>query len=231
MLSLNSGTSTLFNPASVKSDDYKTGELGDIAGIKFYNSTFLPAHQQGTAAAGTIKTTVSVEGTSSMIIDGLTTTTITKGSIFTVAGVYSKDVISKENTSNLQQFVVTNTPSTGAGEATVEFSPAIEISATNAYANCSAFPVATAVVTIEGVAGANQSQSIAYHKDAFVFATIDLPMIGCSMEAQIRDEEMGLALKITSDGDVTTLTKKTRVDILYGSAVVNPLWAVRIWGK
>ena len=231
MLSLNSGTSTLFSPAAIKSDDYKTGELGDIAGIKFYNSTYLPAHQQGTAAAGTIKTTVSIEGTSSMVIVGLTTTTITKGSIFTVAGVYSKDVITKDNTANLQQFVVTNVPTTASGEATVEFSPAIEIGATNAYANCSAFPVATAVVTFEGIAGANQSQSLAYHKDAFVFATVDLPKINCTMEAQIRDEEMGLAMKLTGQGDITTLKSYTRLDILYGSVAVNPLWAVRIWGK
>jgi hypothetical protein len=230
MLSLNTGTVALFNPASKKSDDYSSGELGDIAGIKFYNSTFLPTHQQGTAAAGTIKTTVAVEGTTSMVIDGLSTDSITAGSIFTVANVYSKDVISKENGVDLQQFVVVSATATAGGESTVVFEPAIEIEATNAYANCSAYPVATAVVTFEGIAGANQSQSFAYHKDACVFATVDLPMIGCTIESQIRDEEMGLAMKLTGQGDITTLKKRTRLDILYGSVVVNPLWAVRIWG-
>jgi hypothetical protein len=50
------------------------------------------------------------------------------------------------------------------------------------------------------------------------------------MESQIRDEETGLAMKLTGQGDVLALKQVTRLDILFGSVAVNPYWAVRMWG-
>jgi hypothetical protein len=230
-VSLNAGLSGLFNNSKQIDSNFDTGELSSFNGFKFYSSTYLPRHTNGTAATGAVKTTLSVEGVSQMVLDTLTTTTVLAGDRFTVAGVYRRDYVSKEIQGDLQQFVVTSATATVAGEATIDFSPAIETLATNAYASVGTFPQATAVVTFAGRRGLAQSIGMAYQKQAFALAFIDLPKIGVTTEGYVRDADAGYSMKISGQGDILELKSVMRMDALFGSVAVNPWWAVIVYGK
>lgn len=230
MVSLNNATSGFFNPAGKKSEDYMTGELGDVNGFTCYNSTNLPRHTNGTATAGAVKTTLSVQGVNQMVVDGLSTGTVVAGDRFTIASVYRRDYVTKAVTGDLQQFVVTAATATVGGESTVTFYPAIETLATNAYASVDSFPQADAVVTFAGRRGLSQSQSVAYHRDAFVLAFVDAPKINCTYETYIKDSDTGLSMKLTGQGDILNLKSVFRLDVLFGSVAVNPWWACIVYG-
>ena len=230
MVSLNSGLSGLFNSQGKITENYNSGELAPVNGFMFYRSTYLPRHTNGSAETAQVKTTLSVEGVSQMVIDNLGTDTVLAGDRFTIAGVYRRDYVSKEAQGDLQQFVVTAATATVAGEATIDFSPAIETLATNAYASVDSFPQATAVVTFAGQRGSAQSLNMAYHKDAFVLAFVDLPKIGVTSEAYVRDPDAGYSMKLSGQGDILELKSVFRLDALFGSVAVNPWWAVIVYG-
>jgi len=230
MVSLNAGMSGFFNNASKISDNYNSGELAPFGGFMFYNTTYLPRHTNGSTATGAVKTTLAVEGATQMVLDTLGTDNVLVGDRFTIAGVYRRDYVSKAVTGDLQQFVVTAATATVGGEATVDFYPAIETEATNAYATVDSFPQATAVVTFAGNRGASQSVNLAYHKDAFVLAFVDLPRVGVTTESYVRDAEAGYSMKISGQGDIMELQSVMRLDALFGSAAVNPWWACIIYG-
>ena len=230
MVSLNSGLSGIFNSKEKISDNFISGELAPFGGWMFYNSTNLPRHTNGSAAAGAVKTTLAVEKTNTMIVDGITTSTILAGDRFTVASVFRRDFISKEATGDLQDFVVLTATATAGGESTITFSPAIETLATNAYATVDSFPQADAVVTFAGRRGLSQSINMAYQKDAFVLAFVDLPNVGVTSESYIRDEDAGYSMKISGQGDIMELKSVFRLDALFGSVAVNPWWACIVYG-
>lgn len=229
--SLNTGLSGLFNNSKQIDSNFNTGELASFNGFMFYGSTYLPRHTNGSAAAGVVKTTLSVEGVSQMIVCDISTSTVLAGDRFTIAGVYRRDYISKEAQGDLQQFVVTAATATVAGEATVNFSPAIETLTTNAYASVDSFPQASAVVTFAGRRGLSQSIGMAYQKQAFALAFIDLPKIGVATEGYVRDADAGYSMKISGQGDILELKSVMRMDALFGSVAVNPWWAVIVYGE
>ncbi len=230
MVSLNAGMSGFFNPQGKKSEDYNSGELAPFNGFMFFNSTNLPRHTNGSADAGAVKTTLSVEKVSQMVVDGLSTDTVLAGDRFTIAGVYRRDYVSKAVTGDLQEFVVTSATAVSGGESTVDFSPAIETLATNAYATVDSFPQADAVVTFAGKRGLSQSLNVAYHKDAFVLAFVDLPKVGVTSETYVRDADAGYSMKISGQGDIMELKSVFRMDALFGSVAVNPWWACIVYG-
>lgn len=230
MVSLNAGMSGFFNPTTEKSADYRSGELRPFNGFMFYNSTYLPRHTNGSAATGGVKTTLSGEGVNTMVVDSLGTDTILAGDRFVIADVFRKDLITKEDTGDLQDFVVLTASGTVAGESTITFSPAIETLNDKPYSNVDSFPQAGAVVTFAGKRGESQSLNVAYHKDAFVLAFVDLPKINCTYESYIRDSDTGLSMKITGQGDIMELKSVFRLDVLFGSVAVNPWWAVVVYG-
>ena len=230
MNTLNSGLSGLFNNSQKISDNFNSGELAPFNGFMFYNSTNLPRVTNGSADAGAVKTTLSVEKTDTMVVDSLGTDTIAVGDRFTIADVYRRDYVSKEVKGDLQQFVVKTATATVGGEATITFEPAIETLATNAYATVDSFPQATAAVTFAGRRGVSQSINMAYHKDAFVLAFVDLPKIGVTSESYVRDADAGYSMKISGQGDILELKSVFRMDALFGSVAVNPWWACIVYG-
>jgi hypothetical protein len=230
MASINAGTSGLFNPTAEKSADYKSGHLKDFNGFTFWDTDFLARHTNGSATDGAITATVPTEGATSINVDGLGAAgTITEGTTFTIAGVYRKNLVSKDNKADLQKFVVTaDATADGGGIATISISPALE--ATGAYANVSNMPIENAVVNFEGAASTSYDQNLFFQKEAFVFATCDLAPINAVVEKNFRDEELGITIKFTSQGDITNFKAVSRLDVLYGFSAVAPWWAGKQWG-
>lgn len=229
--SLNAGTQNLFNPQDDKASDYRTGELRKINDIKFFNTDFLARHTNGDAddTAATVEL-IGVEGAGTVALENFgAVETMTEGTVFTIAGVFRRNLVSKDVKSDLQRFVATADATAVAGKMVVNIEPPLDADGTLAYASISALPQAGASITIEGALSTSYDQNLYYSKQAFVFATQDLKNIGAVREFAVRDEELGVALKFTSQGDINNLAARSRLDILYGFAAVCPWWAVKQW--
>jgi len=184
----------------------------------------------GTRTNGTVTSTVSTQGTSTLSLTGVgASATIKQGEVFTIAGVFAVNPQTRESTGSLQQFVVTaDAVASGGGVASVTVFPAIYTSA-HALATVDAFPVATAAVTFVGSASSQYPQNLVYHKDAITFATADL-LLPQGVDMASRAVHNGISLRIVRQYDINNDRMPCRIDVLYGYSVIRPQMAARIWG-
>jgi hypothetical protein len=84
----------------------------------------------------------------------------------------------------------------------------------------------SAIVKIGG-ASAVYRPSIAFHRDAFAFATADLIMPK-GVDFAARDNFEGLSVRIVRQYDINTDALPCRIDILYGYKTIRPQLASRI---
>jgi len=196
---------------------------------EFNMSQSLKLHTTGAWGTSiTVTSTISTQGASSIGISFTgASRTWKQGDVFTIAGVNAVNPQTRESTGSLQQFTVT-ADATGSSTATLSVYPPI-YTADNALATVDAFPVATAVVTMLGSASTSYPQNLAYHKDAFTFATADLIMPqGVDMAS--RQVHNGISMRIVKDYDINNDRLPCRVDVLYGYNTIRPEMACRIWG-
>ena len=85
---------------------------------------------------------------------------------------------------------------------------------------------ATAAMTFAGTISTNYGVSMAYHEDAFTFATADLQMPN-GVDWSARSEQDGISLRIVRAYDINNDKFPCRVDILYGYKAIRPQLAVR----
>lgn len=217
----------LFNAQDKLSSNYKQGRLaGPFAGFDgIYENTLWPTHTSGTD-----------DGTGDHLVDGasqvgsaITTGsegsgTLTAGDIVTITGVNRVHPETKADTGELQQFVVTSAYSASA--TTLNISPAIVVS--GGAQNVTASPANDAPINkLGGGASSVYSCSMAYHKDAFAFATADLVMPkGVDMAA--RKQLDGVSMRIVRDYDINNDKFPCRMDVLYGYKAIRPQLACRI---
>jgi hypothetical protein len=217
----------LFNAQDKLSSNYKQGRLaGPFAGFDgIYENTLWPTHTSGTD-----------DGTGDHLVDGasqvgsaITTGsegsgTLTAGDIVTITGVNRVHPETKADTGELQQFVVTSDYSASA--TTLNISPAIVVS--GGAQNVTASPANDAPINkLGGGASSVYSCSMAYHKDAFAFATADLVMPkGVDMAA--RKQLDGVSMRIVRDYDINNDKFPCRMDVLYGYKAIRPQLACRI---
>jgi len=216
----------LFNAQDKLSSNYKEGRLaGPVAGFEgIYENTLLGNHTTGTAAAttGYLVNGASQSGSSLTVDTG--TTTFLNGDVITIAGVNRVHPETKADTGVLQQFVVT--ADSGASATSLSISPAITV--TGGKQNVTAVPADNAAISkVGGGASSVFTNSMAYHKDAFTFATADLVMPkGVDMAA--RKVLDGISMRIVRDYDINNDKFPCRIDILYGYAAKRPQLACRI---
>ena len=216
----------LFNAQDKLSSNYKEGRLaGPFAGFEgIYENTLLGNHTTGTAAAttGYLVNGASQTG-ATLTVDGGSTTFL-DGDIITIAGLNRVHPETKADTGILQQFVVT--ANSGTSATSLAISPSITI--TGGKQNVTAAPADNAAVSkVGGGASSVFTNSMAYHKDAFTFATADLVMPkGVDMVA--RKVLDGVSMRIVRDYDINNDKFPCRIDILYGYAAKRPQLACRI---
>ena len=203
---------------------YVTGHMGYMAGFEFAESVNINRHTVGTGDGNYVMTSAPAEGATSLVVK-TGTGTFTKGDIITVAGVYAVNPLSKQSTGDLMQFTVTTAYAGGAG--TVAVSPAMY--STGPLQNVDALPATDAVITELGTNSTAYDQNIAYHRDAFTFATADLPLYG-NTDFEAREVMDGVSIRIEKVVDGVNDDFLYRIDILYGFITVIPEWACRIWG-
>lgn len=222
----------LFQSGSEIASQYKNGYMGQADGFTYLENNLLPTHTNGNDVTGnTVRVTVSTQGSTTIQIQGLTTTTgtVTKGTVFTVAGVYAVHPVTKVAYDYLQPFVVqADATADGSGYADLSVLPAMYTSAAGGRQNISAFPASSAALTFQGAASTGYSNSLAYHKSAFRFVSVPLVVPnGVHMAAQERQD--GISIRVIQDYAPLTDKMIMRLDVLYGFTAVRPEWASRLW--
>ena len=236
------GMSGLFNDQATQGRQLKTGMMATNLGLDFIMSQNLPTHtvgglggtplvngaNQGLINAGA--TDNPYAATTSLITDGWTAAAanrLKRGDVFTIAGVFSVNPETKQNTGLLQQFVVTaDAASDGSGNLTATIYPAII--AGGAYQNVTARPADNAAITVlTGSANTSYGQNILFHRDAFTLVTADMEVPnGMDMAEKAMHE--GVALRFVRGFDITNNRRICRFDMLAGYGLLRPEWAVRL---
>lgn len=223
----------LFQSSEKIAQQYEQGFVGLADGFTWLENELLPTHTNGNDVTFVVDGTVSTEGTTTIHVDGLTTTTgtVTKGTIFTVDGVYAVHPQTKEQYTFLQPFVVTaDVTADGTGDADLSVSPALYTSASNGLQNISGFPQdndTTSVLT--GSASTGYLQNLVFHRDAFKMASVPLIM---PKNAEVAEQETfeGITVALVRDFDVDTRSMITRLDFLGAICAPRAEWACRITG-
>lgn len=222
----------LFQSATQIGKQYEEGMIGMADGFKWYESELVGRHTNGNDVTGVeVSTTVSTEGQSTLVVEGLTATTgtVTKGTTFTIATVNKVHPITKADLGVLQQFTVTaDATADGSGVATLSISPAFYTSASDGLQNISAFPAdGDAITILTGSASTTYTNNLAVHKDAFKMVTVPLYQPQ-GVDLVATETVDGITCNIVRDFDVLTRKVITRVDVLYGFDKVRPEWSCRI---
>lgn len=219
----------LYQDTSELSKQYREGLMGRAAGFDWYANTLLPAHTTGTSAASALAVaTAPTEGTGSVVVTVTSGQTITVGSVVTFSNVYEVHPETKATTSRLKQFVVTasNTVTTSC---TMTLSPALYTSTSGARQNVNVLPTAgsSTLTSASGAVSTAFQQSLAFHKDAFCFATADL-MMPKGLDFGSRQVMDGISMRIVRDYDIANDRMPCRIDVLYGYKTIRPELACRI---
>ena len=223
------GMKGLFNPVSAISKQFKNGVFGEgILGYDELNMSqsikqFTTGSRAGTV---TVSTTVTAEGSTSIVLTGLGSTIVKAGDVFTIANVYAVNPQTRESTGSLYQFVAL-ADVTASTTATVTV-PAM-YSASQALATVDALPVSGAAVTFLGAASTQYPQNLIYHRDAITFATADL-LLPQGVDMASRQVHNGISLRVVRQYDINNDRLPCRIDVLYGYSVIRPQMAVRLWG-
>jgi hypothetical protein len=212
----------LFNPGDPISKQYSEGKIGRMGGFDFAENTLIPTQTTGDAAAATTCTVNAANQTGSTltIVNG-SSKTFKVGDVVTLAGCYRVHPETKTSTGVLQQFTVTE----DAASTTLKISPSIVI--TGARQNCSAAPDGSGAITKIGTSSGIYKPSVAFHRDAFAFATADLIMPK-GVDFAAREVMDGISMRIVRQYDINNDKLPCRVDLLYGFETLRAQLACRI---
>lgn len=219
-------TKQLFHAGKEVQKGFLEGSLGRAQGADFYEHQSLPLFVNGTQASWTVSG-ANQTGTT-LNIGGLTASnTITRGTIFTIAGVFAVHPLTGISTGVLQQFTVTADFTAAGTTGAISIFPAIQPSATVQNRTVTASPANSAACTLWGAASASMRQNLMFHRDAFTVAMAPLPVLA-SCEGYTAQLPNGFSVRVMTFGNGQTDTESTRIDVLFGSATVRGLHACRI---
>jgi hypothetical protein len=242
MITLANTSASLFNPSATISENYRSGQFGraQLGVEEWYQDQNAPRHTTGTFTASTPLVNGGTQTGSTLATDGWASgaSSLKKGDIFTIAGVYSVNPVSYVSTGRLQQFVVTADTSDSAGAmATLPISPAIVTS--GALQTVSNSPADNAVITVLGATSATSGtlattvtpQSMLFHPDAFAFVMADLIEPGAGARStSVRSKQWGISIRMVEQYQIATDQNPSRLDILIGAATIQARLACRIYG-
>jgi hypothetical protein len=214
----------LLNPASAISDQYYDGVMYRALGAMWYHDQTVIKYTTGTA------TTAAVSGAgqtgTSLTISALSGT-MGVGDIFTIANVNAVNMVTKQTTGELRQFV--NTVAAANGATSLSIYPAIVPPVGGQqvqYQTVDSSPVDTAVITPYLNASTTYRNNLRYAPQAITMATGDLPLPANKVTARHRYDDV--SMRAVTDYMIGTDQEITRMDVLFGSLTIRPQWGVRI---
>ena len=180
----------------------KEAQLGRVLGFDTYMSQNVQSHTKGDLAANATLTGTA-GATTGTIASGGNAKKAKKGDVFTISGL--------TEAAPANQYVVTEELTTAAdGSGTLKFYPALPSN------------VSGAQITLK----ASKRYNMAFHRNAFVLACrpLEKPMGGTLGDVV---SYKGLSLRVTYDYTMTSKTNVISVDLLCGTATLQPELAVR----
>ena len=232
-----SQTALFFN--GIGSPAYRNGEIGEIGKVSTMMSqnapTFTTGPYGGTPAVNgaSQNTAYDLTGTNTqtLITNGWTAAVaarVVKGDVFTIAGVFDVNPVTKATLPFLKQFVVAaNGSSDISGNLTMTIAP--QIITSGAFQNCSAVPGATAVMTFNGTANTSYTNNLVFHKNAFALCMVPMVKPPGSVDCS-RQSKNGISVRVIPYYDGTNDISNWRLDVLYGVQTVDRRLAVRLGG-
>jgi hypothetical protein len=238
----------LFQSATRVKEQYEKGQMGQAMGFDWFMDQNIRTFTVGTFASGSAPQINGGGQTgSSLAINNFGSADIlNQGDVFTINGVYKVNPQSRQSTGQLQPFVVTAQtqaaagvmanvpiypPLTPAGQfQTVTASPAAGASVNiwNGGASAISSPGNTNANTLSGL---TSPQGLACHRDAFTFASADLPLPnGVHAAYRISDDESGVSIRAIQAYDIQTDQMPLRLDVLGGWATLRNELAARVAG-
>lgn len=220
---------------------FEEAEIGRYAGFNNYESVHAPTHVSGVAtgtplvngADQNVTYAASKDSWSqSLITDGWTNSTtgiLKAGDVFTIAGVFAVNPISKESTGRLQTFTVLADANSGAstGPATLTVSPPMITS--GAYQTVSAVPANNAAITVKsGASGASNKQSLLLHPKAFALVTRPLKIASSAGVKTSTKTGNKVTISCTEFVNGNTLAHTMRFDMLFGVKCIDPRLGLRL---
>jgi len=162
---------------------------------------------------------------------GNNTKTLVVGDSFTIAGIYHVNPETQQSTNVLYQFVVTEaiTLATGANTVKVRSCKQAGTGVVDGDFKVVSTNASAAVIFTSGAASTLSPQNLAFHKEAFTFATADLEIPG-GVDFGARDSLDGISMRIVRAYDVMNDFLVTRLEVLGGFSVMRPELATRIAG-
>ncbi len=196
---------------------YKDGVLGNISGFNILSSVMQNAY---TTTTGRTNTTINgaqnTEGLTAITV--ATTTGIPAvGEVFTIAGVYDYNQITKTALPRLKQFVCkAGTTATSLVVDAVYFTGNRKNVSTSTLANGIA-------VTFVGAAASNVNQSLFFAPGLAGVAFVDLkPKGGAEKSSVQKIPGMNASIRLTQDFETRSGINLIRMDVQLGKALINP---------
>lgn len=215
----------LFAPGGAIGKQYESGMLDQMTGFDFVMDQSLPTIAHGAGASYLTNTPSGItNGSTSLAVD-TGTGALTAGQQFTIAGMNEVNPDTKASTGQLKVFTVASAYAGGAGNIAV--SEAMYKS--GARQNLSADVPDNTAVTLIGSASTSYVRNLAFHRDAIVLATADLPLPK-GVDMANREKMDNLSLRFIRFYDGTNDNFIGRFDILYGIKVVRPSWGCVVYG-
>jgi hypothetical protein len=220
---------------------FEEAEIGRYGGFMNYECVHAPTHTVGVATGTPLVNGASQNVTyatakdswsQSLITDGWTNSTtgiLKAGDVFTLAGVYAVNPVSKVSTGRLQTFTVLADANSGAstGPSTLTISPPIITS--GAYQTVSAAPADNAVITVKtGTGGTSYKQSLLLAPKCFALVSRPLKITdGAGVKTSTK---MGNKVTISATEFVNgnTLAHTMRFDMLFGVKCLDPRLGARL---
>lgn len=235
------GTQTGLFMQDAAKDAYRKAKLGMIGDFDTFKSQNVPTLSTGArggapVVAGAGQAVVYAGAVANTYVQSLNINGGTAsvpvyaraGDVFTIAGVFAVNPVTKAQLPYLQQFVVTADAATdGTGASSLSISP--QIITTGAFKTVSAAPASGAALTFMGAANSNFSQSLAFHKNAFALCMVPMELPPGAVNPA-RESYKGLSVRVVPFYDGVNDVSTWRLDVLYGVKAIDPRLAARVSG-
>lgn len=237
------GSQTNLYIQGAANDAYRKGDLGRIGGVDTFMSQNVQSITTGSRVGSilidlsiTTSTTDYATVKDTMIqtihMDTFTnaTDTVKAGEVFTIAGVYAVNPVTKARLPWLKQFAVVSDATCSSNETDVVIYPAMIW--TGAFKNVDVVGVTdlnNQAVTFLGSASTAYAQNLVFHKNAFALAIV--PMVSPPGAKDVaRANSNGTSVRMIPFYNGSTDVSTMRLDVLYGIKALDPRLATRISG-
>jgi hypothetical protein len=216
--SIANGVTSLF--VTSVSEAALKGFLANLGNFSIYVDQNTQSHTWGAFAGAGVVNGATQTG-SSIVTNGWTasvTGLFAVGDVVNFSGVYEVNPQSRVSTGTLKNFVLTAAVnSDSGGNATLQISPALNIS--GAYQNSSASPANLATVgkVTAPTASTAYFNNLGFCRDAIGLVTVPLELPE-GVDFRSREMWKGISIRVVRAWDITNDVFPCRMDVLYGTA-------------